>query len=104
MQQLTVESIVFSLFEVQMCRYTLLLLSSFVFSQICFFANVLLLHALSLRVLASPTLAYTATLCFIFNPASVFYNVAYSESSFFTLALAGMLLWERRQCLLAAIV
>ena len=50
----------------------------------------LTLCRLSLKVLADPALAASATLLFCFNPASVFFSAAYTEGLFAGLTMAGL--------------
>ena len=50
----------------------------------------LIVCRLSLKVLADPVLAASATLLFCFNPASAFFSAAYTEGLFASLTMAGL--------------
>lgn len=87
-----------------LCWYSALLLSSFLLSHLCFFANALLLHALSLRVGFSAGVSYTTAVAFLFSPASIFMTASYSEGAFGMLALGAMLAREHDRPWIAAML
>jgi hypothetical protein len=87
-----------------LCWYSALLLSSFLLSQVFFFLNILLLHSLSLLVCGSPSLSYVSSLCFIFNPATIFMAACYTEGCFMVLALAGMIAREHQRPWVSALL
>ena len=47
------------------------------------------MHAV-LGLLSSPRIAHTATVLFLYGPASIFYHVAYTESLFALVALTAI--------------
>eukprot|EP00887_Chlorella_sp_A99_P001126 scaffold14.g1126.t1 len=67
-------------------------LAGLAISLIAFCAAAAALHRLSLGLLRDRRLADLSLLLFCFNPASVFYSAAYSESLFAGLTFWGMLL------------
>jgi phosphatidylinositol glycan class V len=68
---------------------TLTLVSAFLLSNTFFLVAVVALYRLSINILESEPLAYTAALIFCFNPASIFMSATYSESLFAALTFGG---------------
>jgi phosphatidylinositol glycan class V len=88
----------------QDCEHINILLSALFITWLSSSLAAALLFVLSVRVLRSWSLAYTASMCFILSPAGVFFSVAYTESLFALLTFGGLLLWHERHPLPAALV
>lgn len=61
---------------------------------IAFVLSALVLSALLRKMGLSEPVADLACLCFVFNPASVFFSSIYTESTYALLAWSGMLFWD----------
>ena len=60
--------------------------------QVAFLTDGQLLYIMLLRLSASRKTALIGCIVFSLNPSSIFFSASYSESLFFALTLAGMLM------------
>lgn len=81
-----------------------LLLSAMLINTVAFTMAAVGLYKLTSTIFRSPKLAQKVVVLFCFNPASVFFSAAYSESIFAMAQFWGMLFVENSNHLLAAIM
>jgi len=98
----TIDAVLQPLLSSVLTKRTRLLIAAMLLNNVSFIVSCVLLNRLVLQLVGSSTVAFLASLFFAFNPASVFFSVAYSESLFFLCSLFGLLLCYRGRLFLAA--
>lgn len=78
-----------------------LLLIGVIVNVLFFILSAIFLYSLTLQVFKSMSVAYTSTLLFCINPASIFFSSLYSESLFSLLTFAGLFFLEKQNHSLA---
>ncbi|XP_071505971.1 GPI mannosyltransferase 2-like [Diadema antillarum] len=87
----------------QVHRRSVLLVAGYLVNFVAFVLAVCALYRLSVKVLQDERLAYTASVLFCVNPASVFMCAVYTEATFSFLSLCGMLFVTSRRFFLSAV-
>lgn len=82
---------------------SLVLVSGFFLSNTCFVLSALFLYDASLSVLKDAKLAYTASVIYCINPASVFMSSLYTESLFAALTFFGIRAFVRENTFVATL-
>lgn len=83
---------------------SLILMSAIIFNNVIFVKTASVLFELGSAVLKNDKLSFVSSVLFCFNPASIFFSAAYSESYYCFLSLYGMVQIERKNFLLAGIL
>ncbi|KAL0268654.1 UNVERIFIED_CONTAM: hypothetical protein PYX00_010504 [Menopon gallinae] len=81
-----------------------LLMSAVILNNFIFVKTVTVLFMLGTSVLKNEKLSFMSCVLFCFNPASIFFSAAYSESLYCFLSFYGMLQVERENFLLAGVL
>lgn len=69
---------------------SLVLISGFLISNVCFVVSAVLLYDVSMKVLRDTKISYAAAMLYCINPASVFMSSLYTESLFAMLTFWGL--------------